>query len=229
MSVFRHALGDRFDDLHPTVQDRYGIRPGDDATRVAHGRMRRVDSGSHVRPLLWLSAQLDLLFPETGRDVPFSVYTRAFEDAKGRPGLTISRAFDLGPGRRFDATFRWDAEHGRLLDFLGRGGHFVSALDVDVLDGGLQVTAGAQWLRTGDRYLRLPDALAASVEVLDRYDEVAERYAVDVTVTNPLAGHVFGYRGWFEQRGADDEQSGTAGETVLVDVGVDAPELPPES
>ena len=63
----------------------------------------------------------------------------------------------------------------------------------------LVVESGAQWLRLGGRYRRIPDPLAASVEVRDRYDETGERYHVDATIENPLAGHILSYRGTFTQ------------------------------
>lgn len=196
--VYEHALGDATADLHPRVRERYAIGPDDDAC-VGRGRMD-ISRGTHVLPLLYAMTAEDLLFPEAGRDVPFTVTTVGYRDGHDREVLTTRRAFEFGETRRrFDSRTLWDAANGRLLDFLGRRGHLVSELHPRVEAGALVVEGGRQWLRVDDRYVRFPGALATDVEVRDRYDETDERYHVNAVVENALAGHVLSYRGTFTQ------------------------------
>lgn len=196
--VYERALGDAAADLHPRVRERYGIGPDDDAC-VGRGQMD-ISRGTHVLPLLYAMTAEDLLFPEAGRDVPFTVTTVGYRDAAGREVLTTRREFEFGATRRrFDSRTLWDEENGRLLDFLGRHGLLVSELHPRVEAGALVVEGGRQWLRLEDRYVRFPDPLATDVEVRDRYDETDERYHVHAVVENALAGHVLGYRGTFTQ------------------------------
>jgi hypothetical protein len=195
--VYERALGDAADDLHPRVRERYGIGPGDDAV-VGRGEMD-IDNGTLALPALYAMPSRDLLFPETGSDVPFTVTTVAYR-LDGYEAMTTRRAFEFGDReRRFDSVTVWDHEHGRLLDFLGRGGLLASELRPRVEGGALVVGGGRQWTRLGSRYLPLPGPLAADVEVRDRYDESEEQYRVLGTVKNVLAGRIFRYQGTFTQ------------------------------
>jgi len=194
--VYERALGGEADDLRPEVRERYDLAPDDDAVCVGRGEMD-ISRGTHVLPALAAMPAFEMLFPEAGKDVPFAVYTQSTR-VDGHDALATVRAFDFdGKQRRFSTLTVWDDVENRLLDFLGTGGHLVSELHPSVEDGALVVRAGAQWVRVGGRTRRLPSALAADLEVRDRYDPDAERFFVDAVVENPLAGHVLSYRGHF--------------------------------
>lgn len=197
--VYEYALGDAADDLHPKVRDRYALGPDDGYATVGTGRMD-ITRGTLAVPALYAMTTRDMLFPESGEDVPLTVTTVGFRDDAGREALTTRREFDFdGTRRRFDSTTVWDAETGRLFDFLGSGGLVVSELHPRVEDGALVVEGGHQWLRVAGRYLPIPGPLAVDVEVRDRYDEAEERFHVTATVESALAGHILGYRGAFTQ------------------------------
>ena len=149
----------------------------------------------------------DLLFPEAGQDIRFAVETVGYERS-GHEAMTTRRTFNFdGTRRRFDSVTVWDERNDRLLDYLGRGGLIATELRPRVEDGTLVVGAGRQWLHRTDRYVALPDAMAAGVEVRDRYDETGERYRVLATVENPLAGHILSYRGTFTQSTEDRDDT----------------------
>ncbi|KTG08412.1 hypothetical protein AUR64_19480 [Haloprofundus marisrubri] len=197
--VYERALGDDADDLHPKVHERYALDVDDSVVCVGRGEMD-ISRGTHVLPALYAMRSRNLLFPEAGRDIPFTVTTVGFRDDAGHEALATIREFRFGPKRRrFDSLTVWDDENERLLDFLGTGGLVASELHPSVEAGALVVEGGRQWLRRDDRYVSLPGPLAASVEVRDRYDEVDEKYHVDAVVENPLAGHILSYRGAFTQ------------------------------
>ncbi|QCJ46707.1 DUF4166 domain-containing protein [Haloprofundus sp. MHR1] len=197
--VYERALGDGVDDLHPKVRERYALDADDDVLCVGRGEMD-ISRGTHVLPALYAMAPRNLLFPEGGHDVPFTVKTVGLRDDAGREALATIREFSFGRRRRrFDSLTVWDDENERLLDFLGTDGPLVSELLPSVDAGALVVGSGRQWVRRGERYARLPGPLAANVEVRDRYDDADERYHVDAVVENVLAGHVLSYRGAFGQ------------------------------
>lgn len=197
--MYELALGDAADDLHPKVRDRYALSPDGDGMGVGRGEMH-VSRGTHVLPVLYLLARADALFPEAGRDVPFTVETAAYRTAGGHPAMTTRREFDFPrKRRRFDSVTVYDVRRDRLFDFLGRGGRIVTELHPRVDAGALVVEGGDSWLRRGDEFTRVPGPLAASVTVRDRFDDSGERYHVDATVENALAGHVLTYRGTFTQ------------------------------
>ncbi|MFC7142178.1 DUF4166 domain-containing protein [Halosimplex aquaticum] len=197
--VYEYALGDEADDLHPKVRDRYGLGPEDAYATVGRGVMD-ITRGTLALPVLYAMPLRNLLFPESGTEIPFSVTTAGFRDPAGYEALTTRREFDFdGRVRRFDSLTVWDAERERLFDFLGTGGHVVSELHPRVEDGALVVEGGKQWTRVGGRYLPTPGPLAVDVTVRDRYDEGDECFYVTATVESGLAGHVLGYRGSFTQ------------------------------
>jgi hypothetical protein len=199
--VYARALGDAAADLHPRVRDRYALE-ADDAVCVGRGRMD-ISRGTHVLPALAAMPAFEMLFPEAGKNVPFAVYTQG-TTVEGHDALATVRAFDFGTRtRRFSTLTVWDGEEKRLLDFLGRGGHLVTELHPTVEAGALVVRAGRQWARAAGRARELPGALAADLEVRDRYDPADERFHVDAVVENPLAGHVLSYRGAFTQTRED--------------------------
>lgn len=196
--VYEHALGSEAEDLHPKVRQRYSIGPEDGFATVGRGEMD-IRRGVQFLPVLYAMPTRNLLFPESGDDVPFSVTTVAYRDEAGHEVMTTRREFEFeSTRRRFDSLTVWDEDAGRLLDFLGLGGHIVSELHPRVEDGALVVEGGRQWLRVRGRYLPMPGPLAATVEVRDRYDETEECYHVDAVVET-LAGQVLSYRGSFTQ------------------------------
>lgn len=197
--IYERALGAEADELHRRVRERYSTDPEDDVIYVGRGKMD-ISRGTHVLPTLYAMAGRNLLFPEAGHDVPFSVRTAGFRDETGREVLATIREFTFGDKRRrFDSLTVWDAASERLLDFLGTDGLLVSELHPHVEAGALVVEAGRQWLRLGGQYIPMTGPLAVDVEVRDRYDTADERYHVTATIENTLAGHVLSYRGAFTQ------------------------------
>jgi hypothetical protein len=197
--IYERALGAEADELHRRVRERYSTDPEDNVICVGRGKMD-ISRGTHVLPALYAMAGRNLLFPEAGHDVPFSVRTTGFRDETGHEVLATIREFTFGDKRRrFDTLTVWDAANERLLDFLGTDGLLVSELHPHVEAGALVVEAGRQWLRLGGRYVPMTGPLAVDVEVHDRYDTADERYHVTATIENTLAGHVLTYRGAFTQ------------------------------
>ncbi len=197
--VYERALGKSAADLHSKVRERYGIGPDDDVVCVGRGLMD-ITRGLLALPVLYAMPYRDLLFPERGESVPFTVTTVGYRTGAGHEVLTTRREFEFDrTERRFDSLTLWDAENERLLDFLGRNGHVVSELHPRVEDGALVVEGGRQWFRIRGRYLPIPGPLGADVTVRDRYDDEEERYRVTAVVESALAGHILSYRGAFTQ------------------------------
>jgi len=172
--VYERALAAAADDLHPQVRERYSLSPDDEVATVGSGLMD-ITRGALALPVLAVMPARNLLFPESGTDVPFTVTTAGYRTAAGHEALTTVREFDFGDRcRRFDSLTVWDDANGRLLDFLGTGGHVVSELQPRVEDGALVVAGGRQWVRLAGRYVRLPWPLAVDVTVRDRYEQVLD-------------------------------------------------------
>lgn len=205
-SLFERALGEAWDDLHPQLQERYGLVSDDDRVAVGVGTMDRISRGALALPALYVGAQMETLFPEGGTDVPFDIESHAFRDAAGNEALTLRRTFETDPTRTFVDVLRWDPGLGSVVDLLGTDGRIVAEIDLVVEDRALGLDIGRQWLRIGDQYQQIPALLAAESTVRDYYDEAAGRYRASATITQPLVGHVFGWQGRFDNEWRVAEQ-----------------------
>jgi hypothetical protein len=110
------------------------------------------------------------------------------------------RTFDLRPGRRrrFDAAMVWSAARGGIVDFLGTHHHLAVDLTARVDEhGGLRLLSGEQRFAEGALRCRVPAALTGVAEVHERYDDAAACFRIEVRVTNPRLGPIFGYAGSF--------------------------------
>lgn len=190
-SVYQRVLGERFAELDPRLQRYFGEIP---AGSVGRGEGVYAEAGSRhrwLRPLLAWLAWRRILFPEHGRDVPFTVV-----NTPGRDGsLSAERRFAL-PQRERMMVDTMRARHGRLVDRLGRRRGLEADLHLSVHDGGLRMRSGAFRLRLGSLRLPLP---RLAVMTLDERTSPAdpERQRVDVRIVAPLLGEVFVYRGDF--------------------------------
>lgn len=197
--IYRRALGDDFDRLHPRLRERYDLASDGTRAMVGRGRMRRVWSRPLARPALRLAARRNLPFPETGEDVPFTVENVAYRDRFGREAVAWTRAFETAPPRRFDATMVYGEERDCVVDYLGRYADVVSDLHLSVTaDRGLHVRGRDARLLPGRLGVAIPRPLAVHADVFESYDDAAARVEVEVTVHSPTLGRLFGYEGWFE-------------------------------
>lgn len=196
-SVFKHALGSAYADLHPAIQERYALASTDNRRCVGQGRMRSIKRNRLALPVLWAGTSRNLLFPETGTDVPFQVRTVPF-DENGVESVAYIRWFDVGPGRRFDAYMQYDDERDCIVDALGTHRTLRTELRLTATStGALHIETGDQWFVYGHRSIAIPRPLRADVNVTERYDDDRDRFEIAVEVSNPLVGFVFGYDGWF--------------------------------
>jgi hypothetical protein len=204
--LFERALGEEWDELHPELRARYSLTSDEDASLLGSGRID-LSRSLLAYPVLWLGTAEDFLFPEDGFDVPFTIRTDAFVDGEGYEALTFRRHFDTEPRREFVDTFRWNPERECVTNLFGTEGRVVADLYPTVEDGALRLEVGDQWLRLWD-YVPLPEPLWVDAVARDWYDEGAGRHRIGATISNPLAGHVFGYQGVFdlEREPASDER-----------------------
>ena len=200
-SVFQHALGADFDRLHPQLRRRFGVDGDADLGCVGTGVMDRVWRGAaFTSPFLHFGAQRHILFPETGRHVPFTIENYAYTDSYGRPTLTFVRTFQVAPHRlrRFDATMVWSTRREVLVDYLGTHQHLAVDLHLAVdSTGALTIRSGLQRFRNG---LSCPGVLTGEARVREWYDQRAGHFGIEVTVTSRRFGPLFGYTGSFTVR-----------------------------
>jgi hypothetical protein len=200
-SIFSRALGSDFDRLHPALRRRFGFSSADGTACVGVGVMDEVWRGkAFTLPFLYLGTTRHILFPERGRDVPFTIENFAYTDRFGRETVTFVRTFELGNGvrRRFDATMIYSPMRERIVDYLGTHQHLAVDLDLTVdSHGGLHIRTGSQRFYEGPIGFRMPRALSGTAAVHEWYDDRAGRFRIEVNVANERFGPLFGYRGSF--------------------------------
>ncbi|MEX1078096.1 MAG: DUF4166 domain-containing protein [Homoserinimonas sp.] len=185
-SIFRLALGDDFERMHPQLQ-RYFDQPGG-----VRGSGVFDEAGSRLRwlaPVWRMLAGFGLLFPEYGTGVPFTVSIVPLSPGR----VATSRRLQF-PGAQRVMSDETHLVAGRLVDVHAGGRILVRMLPRVLEDGSLVMTAGATRLRVASVLLPVP---TVPLSVSQRWDEARESFSIEVRLRLPLLGELFGYRGSF--------------------------------
>jgi hypothetical protein len=204
-------LGGDFARLHPQIQRRFGFSSEDGIAAVGTGVMEEVWRGPMwTLPFLCLGAWRSIMFPERGRDIPFTIENYAYRDSFGRETVTWVRTFRMPRRtRRFDATMIHSEQRGLIVDYLGSHQHLAVDIHLGVDErGGLRLRSGEQ--RFYERWIgfRFPLLFSGVAEVCEWFDDDRGKFGINVDVRNRAWGRLFGYRGWFdvEWRPCDPEE-----------------------
>ncbi len=199
-SIYQRVLGSDFDRLHPQIQRRFGFSSADGIASIGRGIMDEVWRGRlYTLPFLYVGTWRRIMFPETGRNIPFTIENYAFIDDFGRETVSWLRTFESRRTRRFDAYMIHSERRDRIVDYLGSHEHLAVDIDLSVdSDGGLRLRSGAQRFYEGRLGFRFPMALSGAADVREWYDERTGRFRISVDVRNRLWGPLFGYRGSFD-------------------------------
>jgi Domain of unknown function (DUF4166) len=150
-------------------------------------------------PFFWVASWSELLFLETGSDVPVTVDIRAV----GAPPIRHLWRRDFRfPGeqrRRFTSRIEYDERLGRVIEAVGPGRALAIAWDIRFEPPAtLRLNCAGRVLRLGRWRIRLPEWLPGSgwgVETAD--PSPPGRIRIDFAVPHPILGDVFGYAGSF--------------------------------
>ncbi|SNS46312.1 DUF4166 domain-containing protein [Rhodococcoides kyotonense] len=194
-SVVRTALGEKFDDLHPKVQWRFGLSSSDERCQVGVGVMEEMTHSPLVPPpMLWLGARRGLFPAGKGRDVPFTIVNYAYVDDIGRETLAFVRRFSfVGAPQGMNSVMVTPSKPGVAVDYLGFHSDMVVRTTCSVEDGGLVLESGAPKVLG----VPTPHLLSATTVGREWWDETEQRHRIQIDVTSPMLGRLFHYRGWF--------------------------------
>lgn len=200
-SIYQKVLGEEFYKLHPKIQERFGYSSQDKKVSIGRGIMTKVWHGrAYTLPFLKWGTSKNILFPEAGKDVPFSIENYAYKDSLGRETVTFIRKFKF-PNvlRRFDATMIYSKQRKRIVDYLGT--HQQMAVDIDFSvaeNGGMQLESGEQRIYGHLLNFKCPELILGKAKVCEWFDESIDKFRISVSVVNVKWGKLFGYEGIFD-------------------------------
>ena len=206
-SVFARAMGADFARLHPMLQRRFGVGLDAAYACVGSGTMSRIRRGPWwTVPFLQLGRIRNILVPDVGTDIPFTIENHPYVDPFGRETITFVREYRMPRAlRRFDATMIIGPD-GRIVDYLGTHQHLAVDLDLSALpDGSLLLRSGAQRFYAGPLGFDFPMLFSGRAELRESYDDDAGVYRVRLEVRNRDFGFLFGYEGEFRCEFPDAE------------------------
>ncbi|MBP1990325.1 DUF4166 domain-containing protein [Paenibacillus eucommiae] len=200
-SIYEQALGSDFTKLHPKIQERFSLHSTRQEASIGRGVMSRIWMNRCCAfPFLHLGSRRNLMFPQTGRNVPFEVENYTYQDTYGREVVTWNRTFRF-PNRirRFDATMIYSEKRGTIVDYLGNHQHLAVDIEVSAANnGGIRIRSGEQRFYENWLQFRFPLMLSGTADVCEWYDDVRQQYYISVDVRNRLLGQIFGYEGTFQ-------------------------------
>lgn len=189
-SPWRLVLGDRLDELDPALAAYFGELPAGSIGRGTGvfdvvGTPRR-----WLYPLLAAMGRAAIAFPVWEHDVPFEV-----RNEPGHEAIRATIAFDFARGPRVMRHEIRITPRG-LVDALGTTGRLEARLAVEPVEGRLQLTSTGTDLRLGRH--RIPIPFAPRLRLVEQRHE--DRQRVTLTLTAPLIGVIYAYRGSFIYR-----------------------------
>jgi Domain of unknown function (DUF4166) len=199
-SIYREALGEQFDRLHPKLKWRFGFSSKDDVCQIGTGVMDEIWRGPWwTLPFLLLGSTRRVLFPSRGHNVPFTISNYAYLDTLGRETVTWSRRFKMRHRyRSFDATMILSKSRKVVVDYLGTHQHLAVDIHCSVdAEGAMCIRSGEQRFYEGPIAFRFPPLFSGVADVREWWDETENRFRISVNVSNRTFGPLFGYRGSF--------------------------------
>lgn len=199
-SIFEEVLGANFERLHPRVQERFRLDSECGKGAVCRGVMERIWHGPpYTVPFLMLGSWRNIMFPEQGENVPFTMENWAYVDSFGRETLTWQRTFQLGRGRRFDAYMVRDPNRNIIVEYLGTHQHLAVDIHLSVAEnGGLRLVSGEQRFYEGRLGFKFPMLFSGIASVCTWFDDESGKHRIEVEVRNDTWGPLFGFSGNFD-------------------------------
>lgn len=199
-SIYEQVLGEEFYKLHPRIQQRFGFNSEDQSASIGHGIMKHIWYNKLIALLLYLGTFRHIMFPQGGKNIPFSIENFAYIDSYGRETVTWIRKFKFPRKvRHFDATMVYSGDREVIVDYLGNKQHLAVDLDLKVMpNGGIRIRSGEQRFYEGRFQFIFPRLLTGSAEVIEWFDDTEDCFKIIVDVRNPIIGQIFRYEGAFQ-------------------------------
>lgn len=205
-SIYKKTLGTDFDKLHPKIQERFGFNSENNIAAIGEGIMEKVWYGKfYTLPFLYIGTWRNIMFPQKGKNIPFTIENYSYKDSYERETITWIRKYQFpNKTRRFDATMIYSNQRKRIVDYLGTHQHLAVDIEMSVSDnGGIQLKSGEQRFYEGFINFVFPDFFSGNASVCEWYDDDEDKFKISVVVKNKLWGNLFGYEGSFDVKYID--------------------------
>jgi hypothetical protein len=169
---------------------------------VLGGHMARVwHRPAWLWPVFWFLARGDVLFPETGENIPTTLIITATRDPNGIPIEIWQRTFHFPHQnrRRYTSTMRYDPGTKCVVELQGPGNIFQEDAQVRFTPPAtIEWRTVASTLRIGRLRLQLPRRAWISAHIVQQADLArVDTSHITLTLTHGLLGPIFGYEGTF--------------------------------
>jgi uncharacterized protein DUF4166 len=186
--------------LPAVLRDHYLVSADTSYRVVLEGTMDRIwHRPAWLWPFFWLLIWMDLLFPETGTQIPATMTVTGGRAANGHDYQTWDRTFKFASHRHFNAIMVYDSEQNCVVERLGPGHRLQMAWAIHFLaPASIEIVTTNCTLRLGRWRVQLPHVLYPSVRavetaLLDQPDTIH----IDLAMTHVWLGPIFGYDGTF--------------------------------
>jgi hypothetical protein len=199
VTIYEELLGEDFQRLHPNLQARYALPIGKPFHGV--GTMSKIETGATwLIPFLKLATRWQFLFPENGKDVPFTIKNTCRSLPTGEAEIYWERTFYFEEVTRyFNAFMTIETKRSVVKDYLGEPSLFYSDLKFAVTpEGRLHISSGSQRIIVGNLEIPIPRLLEGVVIVEEGYDDAREVFTIQVDIKNRIVGRVMAYEGEFK-------------------------------
>jgi hypothetical protein len=200
-SIYQQVLGSEFDKLHPQIQKRFGFNSNDKIASIGKGVMQKIWYGKiYTLPFLYIGTWRNIMFPQKGKEIPFTIENYAYKDKFGRETVTWVRKYQFPKRvRRFDATMIYSEQRNSIVDYLGTHQHLAVDIEMTVAEnGGIKLRSGEQRFYEGFLDFKFPMLFSGEANVCEWYDDKEQKFKISVVVSNKTWGKLFGYEGTFE-------------------------------
>lgn len=198
---FYHSLATCADRLPAVFADQFLLADGETDRIKLTGVMDRVwHRPDWLWPVLWLLTWIDLLFPETGIRVPASMTVSVGRNREGDVCHHWNRTFRFGHRvRRFNAQMAYDRDGGCVEERFIGSGLVCMGWDIRFNDPTTLVISTRRCsVRLGRIRITIPSIFHPAVRAVETVvSEDPGRIRVELVMTHPWLGAVFGYDGEF--------------------------------
>lgn len=167
---------------------------------ILEGHMSRIwHRPVWLKPFLYILAWFDLLYPETGINIPASMTIVGGFNQCQEPYHLWNRSFYFPRPRRFNALMAFNSTANCVVEQLGPYGVFEMNWDIHFKPPvTLEIVSANCHIHIGRRRFPLPRFAFPKVRAVETIvDEEQNMIHVDLTVSHEKLGDIFGYNGTF--------------------------------